>query len=444
MNKDFLALDVETANADHSSICQIGLAKFRGGQVVDEWSSLVDPEDYFENTWIHGISEEDVVGSPKLPALAGQLLERMQDVVCVHYGPFDRIAINRDFEAYGLPTPDIAWLDVAKVARRTWKEWKGDGYRLPDVCEKIGYEFKHHDALEDAKAAGQVFLAAIEETGMDVDAWVVRVRQPVTRHKGSRKHAQKAIQREGDPEGALHGEVVVFTGALQISRTKAADLAAEVGCKVTPNVTKKTTLLVVGDQDLKKLRGRGKSSKQIKAEHYMQKGCPINIISESDFQELVDYPEEEIASAPPDKAHSPRGCRRLPGGGIAVDIDIGIPDIEPKVRTLDDLPEDCGDAKRLIREIDELSGEEGVEKFHAACCELRAAGADADLLLSVLMNPDYPVWKWVKRQTGTKDEVENTAWLWGMTLVDDAEVEQERRLLENAMNSFSAFERDER
>jgi DNA polymerase-3 subunit epsilon len=35
------------------------------------------------------------------------------------------------------------------------------------MFSKIGYEFKHHDALEDAKAAGYVLLAAMQESGLD-------------------------------------------------------------------------------------------------------------------------------------------------------------------------------------------------------------------------------------------------------------------------------------
>ena len=44
----FAALDVETANADMASICSIGVATFDSGQLVDEWYSLVDPRDYFD------------------------------------------------------------------------------------------------------------------------------------------------------------------------------------------------------------------------------------------------------------------------------------------------------------------------------------------------------------------------------------------------------------
>jgi len=33
---DFIAIDVETANADMASICQIGLAKYESGILSDE------------------------------------------------------------------------------------------------------------------------------------------------------------------------------------------------------------------------------------------------------------------------------------------------------------------------------------------------------------------------------------------------------------------------
>ena len=52
-------------------------------------------------------------------------------------------------------------------------------------------------------------------------------------------------------------------------------------------MTKKTTLLVVGDQDLSKLSGKDKSSKHIKAEELISEGQSIRILKESDFEELV-------------------------------------------------------------------------------------------------------------------------------------------------------------
>jgi hypothetical protein len=59
----------------------------------------------------------------------------------------------------------------------------------------------------------------------------------------------------------LFGETVVFTGSLTLPRREAAALAASVGCEVASGVTKSTTLLVVGDQDVRKLAGNERSSK---------------------------------------------------------------------------------------------------------------------------------------------------------------------------------------
>jgi len=288
LKMDFVAIDVETANADMASICQIGVAKYSDGKLIEEWSSLVDPEDYFDfiNIDIHGITEEDVAGKPTFPKLVSQLGSLLNGAVCVSHTHFDRVSIARAIEKYGLPGFDTTWLDSARVARRAWEEFSWGGYGLANVCDKIGYEFKHHDALEDAKASGRVLLAAIELTGLDISAWLKRVNQPIEPNNVS---TGAAIKRDGNPEGELYGEILVFTGALEIPRREAADLAASIGCAVAAGVTKKTTLLVVGDQDIFKLAGKEKSSKHIKAEQLIKKGQSIRILKESDFKELVNH-----------------------------------------------------------------------------------------------------------------------------------------------------------
>jgi DNA polymerase-3 subunit epsilon len=288
---EFVAIDVETANADMASICQIGLAKFKDGKLVKEWSSLIDPEDYFDfiNIDIHGITEEDVIGAPTFSEVVGDLSCFLSGSVCVSHTHFDRVSIGRALEKYSLNPIETIWLDSARVARRTWEQCAWRGYGLSNVCEIIGYKFKHHDALEDAKASGQVIIAAVEQTGLDIEAWLKRVHQPIDPKNSS---SQSAINRDGNPEGELYGEILVFTGALEISRREAADLAANIGCTVASGVTKKTTLLVVGDQDVTKLAGKTKSSKHLKAEQLIKKGQKIRIIKESDFKKLVSQAHE--------------------------------------------------------------------------------------------------------------------------------------------------------
>lgn len=280
MSNHFVAIDVETANADSASICQVGLVIFEHGVEQSSWSTLVDPEDYFSsiNVSIHGIDEEHVLGAPKFPDIEHELRESLTGAIVVSHMPFDRVALTRVCAKYGLPAMECRWLDSARVTRRAWPQFSRKGYGLANIASWLGIEFEHHDAENDARAAGHVLLHAMEESGLTVDEWLIRANQ----------RSRSSVQREGNVEGHLAGEVVVFTGALSIPRREAADMAAKVGCDVAPRVTQKVTLLVVGDQDVRKLGGKSKSSKHQKAEKLIAAGQPIRIITESDFRALVE------------------------------------------------------------------------------------------------------------------------------------------------------------
>lgn len=289
----FVAIDVETANADMSSICQIGVATFVQGQLSDEWTTLIDPEDYFDdvNVSIHGIEPKMVKGQPKFPQVAEQLRSILENTVSVCHTHFDRIALSRAYSKHGLSPVSTTWLDSARVVRRTWKDLAWKGYGLANVCHRIGYAFQHHNALEDAKAAGYVLLAALRESQLDPEQWQQRVAQPINPEQPS---TSSSFQRDGNVEGDLYGEVLVFTGALELPRSEAADLAASVGCQVAPGVTRKTTILVVGDQDVARLAGHEKSSKHRKAEQLIAEGHRIRIVRETDFRTLVRTARNEV------------------------------------------------------------------------------------------------------------------------------------------------------
>lgn len=281
---DFVAIDVETANADFSSICQIGIVRYADGILSEEWGTYVNPEDFFDpfNIGIHGIDESAVQDAPKLYEIADKIYDYLDKTVVISHTHFDRVAVNQAFGKYELRPPEPIWLDSARVARRTWKEFAWSGWALSNVCEEIGYAFRCHDALEDAKAAAVVFLTAMKRSGVDIEGWLRRVEQPI-----DPDHMQP-IKRAGNPEGFLYGNNVVFTGALAIPRREAAEMAARIGCNVQTDVNNDTTMLVVGNQDIRRLAGHGRSAKHRKAESLMMKGQQIRIIRETDFRHLVD------------------------------------------------------------------------------------------------------------------------------------------------------------
>ena len=125
-------------------------------------------------------------------------------------------------------------------------------------------------------------LRACLNTEMDIEGWLRRVDRPIF------DSSAYSAKREGNVNGPLFGETVLFTGALGIPRRRAADVAAESGCQVVNGVSTKVTMLVVGIQDETKLNGYLKSSKHRKVEELVKKGADIQILSEDDFSALMD------------------------------------------------------------------------------------------------------------------------------------------------------------
>jgi DNA polymerase-3 subunit epsilon len=277
----FIALDVETACSDAGSICQIGLACVQPDNQIQTFSMLVNPGTRFDafNIQLHGIGPDHVADAPRFPDALSALLPLLTTHHLVQHSNFDKQAMNAACGFCGIDAPDLHWSDSVQIARRAWPELKGNGgHGLANLKRTLNLQFHHHDAGEDARAAALVVLHAELHLRLPFEELI----KPATR-----KSYSAAITMDGDPKGALAGSVVVFTSALGMSRNEAAALAACVGMSVKPSVTRETTHLVVGDQDLSVLAGHTKSSKHRKAEDMRTAGHPIRIMGETEFKDLI-------------------------------------------------------------------------------------------------------------------------------------------------------------
>lgn len=281
---EFYAVDLETANCDYSSICQIGIAHFIDDNPEKVWRSYVNPEMYFDprNIAIHGITPEKVKDAHPFYQLYNSLNEILSGNIVVHHGAFDRIAFNRACEKYELPPIDAIWLDTTRIVRRTWEQFAYRGYGLFNVATFLCYEFDHHDALEDALMAGRIAYCCCVKKGVDITDWVQLV------HKRIPFAADQEAPPEINREGEYYGLKIVFTGSLSISRHAAERKAADLGFEPQKNVTKETNVLVVGIQDVDKINGFEKSSKHRKAEKLIEEGQEITIMSDLDFMKLIE------------------------------------------------------------------------------------------------------------------------------------------------------------
>ncbi len=159
----FIALDVETANNDRASICQIGLACVGWDGEILIWSTYVNPDVSFSafNTKLHGIGADTVRHAQMFPDVWGRLQPFLKQHAMVQHSRFDELAINAACQMHALPLPRLAWTDSVKVAQQAWPQFKGNGgHGLSSLKKRLGLKFKHHDAGEDAGASAQIILRA--------------------------------------------------------------------------------------------------------------------------------------------------------------------------------------------------------------------------------------------------------------------------------------------
>jgi DNA polymerase-3 subunit epsilon len=165
---EFVAVDVETANHSPASICQIGIACFRNGVQIETWGVLVNPEAPFLsfNTRIHGIGPQNVSGAPTWPELRPKLRSLLEHRTIASHTYFDRTAMNGADMRYGLSgIPVAGWLDTCGIARRVWPHLAN--HKLPNLARNFGLSYQAHDAIDDARCAGQVLLLAGHASSLD-------------------------------------------------------------------------------------------------------------------------------------------------------------------------------------------------------------------------------------------------------------------------------------
>lgn len=280
---NFVAIDVELADSSHpESICQIGLAVVVDGEIVEVITHLVNTPQKFGWWQSQNLSivEADIWDAPDFSEVVKQISHLMNGPVFSHTF-YDRNAIYQACNAYGCTIEGTIWLDSAQVARRVWPDkYAKKGFGLKNLAADFEIAFQHHDAGEDARVAAEIVLRACKESSSSVADLIKLVKQPSPSAQGRTKD----LRKDGNTDGPLFGEVVVFTGGFSTTKSEQADIAAFAGCTVANGVTKKTTLVVVGDDRFSRAE---LSTKWRKAEELRRNGQDIQILSESHFRLLI-------------------------------------------------------------------------------------------------------------------------------------------------------------
>ena len=191
----FLVIDVETANSNQGSICQIGIIECKNGEVIDSWCSYINPKDVFNELHIniHGITHEMVKDAPTFNQIYEKLSLLVADKICCSYGHFDKTSISKACAINGLKEINICWINALPIARKYIDKAHVKNYQLSTIADYYGFTFKHHDALEDARACAEIIFEIMKLYDFKAEDWL---QSP----KKSSNNSFKASPIEANPD----------------------------------------------------------------------------------------------------------------------------------------------------------------------------------------------------------------------------------------------------
>jgi DNA polymerase-3 subunit epsilon len=148
----FVDLETTGGNPAYHRITEIGIVRVQNGELVEEWSSLVNPEcpisPYIEA--FTGISSEMVADAPRFADVAATVLEKLRGAVFIaHNARFDHAFLRSEFRKAGLSYAADA-LCTVKLSRRLHPEHVR--HNLDALIERHALNCSaRHRALGDAR-----------------------------------------------------------------------------------------------------------------------------------------------------------------------------------------------------------------------------------------------------------------------------------------------------
>lgn len=167
----FCVVDLETTggSARDDRITEVGAVKVRGGEVVGEFQTLVNPQAHIPAgiAVLTGITDSMVASAPAIDAVLPAFLEFAQGSVLVaHNAPFDVGFLRTAAAEQGQAWPDFDVLDTARLARRVVTRDESPNCKLASLARVFGAgTVPNHRALSDARATVDVLHGLLERLG---------------------------------------------------------------------------------------------------------------------------------------------------------------------------------------------------------------------------------------------------------------------------------------
>ena len=167
----FVVVDLETTggSAHSCEITEIGAVKVRGGEVLGEFQTLVNPSSSIPPfiAVLTGITDSMVAGAPRIDTVLPAFLDFSAGAVLVaHNAPFDLGFLRAGCEKLGLRWPSYEHLDTARLARRVLTRDEAPNCKLSTLAQLFrATTTPNHRALSDARATVDVLHGLMARLG---------------------------------------------------------------------------------------------------------------------------------------------------------------------------------------------------------------------------------------------------------------------------------------
>lgn len=307
MPDEFTIIDIETTGlyTEWDDIIEVSAIRYnKEFEEIGRFSELIQPpcenpesgefiSDFI--SYLTGITNEMLVDADVIENVLPRYLDFIGDSFIIGYNVnFDINFIYDNAEYLELNHFSNDFMDIMRLSRKIHKEMQH--HRLKDMAELYDIDYTNaHRSLADCLITKEVFKNLLIE-GIDIFGSfedISKAFHSKNKKGSSRLKAEDFISQvnpdEIDSENPIYGKTIVFTGALErMERKYAFQIVTNLGGIPADGVTKKTNLLVLGNNDYCKTIKDGKSSKQKKAEQYKLDGLDIDIIPETVFYEMVE------------------------------------------------------------------------------------------------------------------------------------------------------------
>lgn len=170
---EYVVFDIETTglNKEKCKIIEIGAVKIRNREIVDRYSTFIDPGEKLSDEIVDltNITDDMLEGQRPIETVLPEFLDFVgDDVLVAHNASFDTGFVRIKAEELGIEYKKNTILDTLELSRTLLKELKK--HKLDVVAKHLGVSLEgHHRAVNDAEATAEIFLKLVdmlEENGV--------------------------------------------------------------------------------------------------------------------------------------------------------------------------------------------------------------------------------------------------------------------------------------